>query len=93
MRLVWSRTFIRAYKRQTKRDPKLRERVSHTLRLLEQDPFHPSLRSHKLKGELAGVWSCVIDYDNRLLFEFVENQENGETELLLLTLGTHDVVY
>jgi len=93
MRLVWSQTFVRAYKRQTRRNPKLRERILHTLQLLEQDPFHPALRSHKLKGELAGVWACVIDYDNRLLFEFVENPETGEKELFLITLGTHDAVY
>ena len=93
MKLVWGQSFIRAYRRQTRRDPKLRERVQRTLKLLAQDPFHPSLRTHKLKGDLAGVWACVVDYDNRLLFEFVENPETGDPEILLLTLGTHDAVY
>ena len=93
MKLVWSQTFVRAYKRQTRRNPQLQKRIQRTLEILEQDPFHPSLRSHKLKGELSGIWACVIDYDNRLLFEFIENSDSGEIEVFLLTLGTHDAVY
>lgn len=34
-----------------------------------------------------------VDYDNRILFEFVQNPESGEEEILLLTMGTHDDVY
>ncbi len=93
MNLVWGKSFVRAYKRASRRDPQLRERVHRALKLLAQDPFHPALRSHKLKGELAGVWACVVDYDNRILFEFVENPKTGEREIFLLTLGTHDAVY
>jgi len=51
------------------------------------------LHSHKLKGELAGAWACTVDYDNRILFEFVENPQPGDEEILLLTMGTHDEVY
>jgi mRNA-degrading endonuclease YafQ of YafQ-DinJ toxin-antitoxin module len=46
-----------------------------------------------LKGDLAGVWACTVDYDNRILFEFVQNPESGEEEIHLLTMGTHDEVY
>jgi mRNA-degrading endonuclease YafQ of YafQ-DinJ toxin-antitoxin module len=61
--------------------------------LVVRDPFHPSLHSHKLKGELAGAWACSVDYENRILFEFVQNPESGEEEILLLTMGSHDEVY
>jgi mRNA-degrading endonuclease YafQ of YafQ-DinJ toxin-antitoxin module len=46
--------------------------------LVVRDPFHPSLHSHKRKGELAGAWACSVDYENRMLFEFVQNPESGE---------------
>ncbi|OGF52642.1 MAG: hypothetical protein A2Z21_05080 [Candidatus Fraserbacteria bacterium RBG_16_55_9] len=52
-----------------------------------------SLHSHKLKGELAGAWTCTVDYDNRILFEFAQNPESGEEEILLLTMGTHNEIY
>lgn len=58
-----------------------------------EDPFHPTLQSHKLKGKLAGTWACTLDYNNRIIFEFVQNPESGEEEILLLTMGTHDKVY
>jgi len=48
------------------------------------------LHTHKLKGELSGVWACTVDYDNRILFELVKNSE--EEEIFLLTLGSHDEV-
>ena len=91
--LVWSAGFRRAFRRVVRRRPELRARIKRVLERLAEDPFHPTLRSHKLKGELAGAWACTVDYDNRILFEFVSNPESGEEEILLLTMGTHDEVY
>ena len=84
---------MRAYKRLARRNPRLRQRVELSLQLLVEDPFHPALHSHKLKGKLAGSWACTVAYDYRILFELVENNESGEEEILLLTMGTHDEVY
>lgn len=91
--LVWSSTFVRAFKRVTRRQPVLRARIEQTLLQLAEDPFHPSLHSHKLKGQLAGTWACGVGYDVRILFELVENPATDEEEILLLTLGSHDEVY
>lgn len=91
--LVWSAAFVRALKRAVRHKPELRAGVERTLQQLAEDPFHPTLHSHKLKGKLAGAWACTVDYDNRILFEFVQNPESGEEEILLLTMGTHDEVY
>ena len=76
-----------------RRRPDLQEPIEESLRQLAVDPFHPRLHSHKLKGDLAGVWACVVSYDWRILFEFVQNPESGEEEILLLTMGSHDEVY
>jgi addiction module RelE/StbE family toxin len=90
--LVWSAGFVRKFKRLTKKNPQLRSQIEKALQLLAEDPFDSSLHTHKLKSDLDGVWSCSIDYDNRILFEFVENPDSEE-EILLLTLGSHDDVY
>ena len=71
----------------------MRTLIEQTLFQLVEDPFHPSLRTHKLKGDLGEVWSCSIDYSYRILFEFVNDTQNGEEVILLLNLGTHDEVY
>jgi addiction module RelE/StbE family toxin len=76
-----------------KHQPGLRRKVESVLELLAEDSFHPILRSHKLKGELAGLWACTVDYNIRILFELVQNPETGEEEIFLVTMGTHDEVY
>ncbi|MEH2044018.1 type II toxin-antitoxin system RelE/ParE family toxin [Nostoc sp.] len=90
--LVWSPTFIRAFKRLVKKNPELRSQIEQVLQQIAEDPFQVSLRSHKLKGDSSGRYSCSIDYQNRILFKFVTNPDSGE-EILLLTLGSHDDVY
>ena len=91
--LVWTKTFTRKLKRKLRRAPSLRAGVEQTLSQLAQDPFAASLESHKLKGQLAGVWACRLTYDLRILFEFVDNPNTGEQEIHLLTIGSHDEVY
>jgi addiction module RelE/StbE family toxin len=91
--LVWSAGFVRKFKRLVKKNPQLKTQIEKILELLTEDPFNSSLRTHKLKGDLDGVWSCSVDYDNRILFEFVINSDSGEEEIFLLALGSHDEVY
>ncbi len=61
--------------------------------LLQKDPFQLKLKTHKLKGILEGTWACSIDYDLRIIFNFVKNKETNETEILLIDIGSHDEVY
>ena len=90
--LIWSNTFLRAFKRLMRKHPDLRKEVEETLELLMQDPFMPLLETHKLKGKLLGSWACSIGYNFRIIFDFVENKQN-ENDIFLITMGTHDEVY
>jgi addiction module RelE/StbE family toxin len=89
----WTPKSLRAFKRLIRQNPQMRSLIEQTLTQLAEDPFHPSLRTHKLSGDLAGIWSCSIDYKQRILFEFVEASQAGEAAILLLNLGSHDEVY
>jgi addiction module RelE/StbE family toxin len=91
--LIWSSAFTRALKRLVRQNPQLRSLVEQTLQQLAEEPFAPTLRTHKLKGDLSDRWSCSIDYSNRIVFKFVHNFDTDEEEILLLTLGSHDDVY
>ena len=93
MNLVWSAKFTRAVKLVAGRNKQLLSEIGQTLTQLAADQKHASLRTHKLKGELAGTWSCSVGYDLRILFDFVKNPETGEIEILLMAVGTHDEVY
>lgn len=91
--LVWSESFVRAFKRIARKDPQLTSKAKKTLDLLSKDCSHPALRTHKLKGKLAGSWACSVDYDTRIVFDFTKNPNSQEEEILLLTVGSHDEVY
>lgn len=91
--LVWGSSFARACKRITRGKPHMSWRVREVLLQLSEDPFDPKLRTHKLKGKLSGSWACWIDYEYRIVFDFVTNPATDEEEILLADAGTHDEVY
>ena len=93
MNLIWSKGFKRSFKKLTKKNPQLKNKIFNVLRLLGQDPFTPSLKSHKLTGNLDGLWSCSVDYDCRIIFSFSEEGEFLEIVILLIDIGSHDQVY
>ncbi|AFZ50275.1 type II toxin-antitoxin system RelE/ParE family toxin [Dactylococcopsis salina] len=92
MKIGWTPKSLRSFKRLIRKNPHLIPLLEKTLKQLSENPFHPTLRTHKLKGELEEIWSCSINYQYRILFEFVRNTQE-EDAILLLNLGTHDEVY
>ena len=91
--LVWSSGFKRSFKRSVRNKPDILPKIEQALKLLVGDPFHPLLHTHKLKGNLSGSWGCTVDFEYRIVFEFVLDPENGEETILLEALGTHDEIY
>ena len=89
--LVRTTAFVRAAKRYLKKNLQAAEDLQKTLELLAADAFDASLKTHKLKGELDGVWACSAGRDLRVLFEFTN--VDGTERILLLTVGSHDEVY
>ncbi len=53
--LVWNAKFVRKFKRLIKKNPQLRSQIEQVLQKLSDDAFDPSLRTHKLKGDLDGI--------------------------------------
>ena len=86
-----SKPFQRALQRVLKKEPQLADDLRTTLRLLAEDAFQPPLKTHKLKGKLAGAWACSAGYDLRIIFDLVEVE--GKPAILLSTIGTHDEAY
>jgi addiction module RelE/StbE family toxin len=89
----WTAKSQRTFKRLIRKSPQLRPLIEKTLRQLAEDPYHPSLRTHKLVGDLSDIWACSVDYNHRILFEFVQKAESELDAILLLNIGSHDEVY
>lgn len=92
-RLAWDSSFRRAFRRRTRRNPDLQARIFQVLDRLIAEPFDPLLKTHKLRGQLEGLWSCWVEYDCRIVFMFEVDPDTGEELLVLIDLGTHDEVY
>jgi mRNA-degrading endonuclease YafQ of YafQ-DinJ toxin-antitoxin module len=74
--LLPSAAFMRAARRLMKKHPDESVSFQTALETLADDAFHPVLKTHKLKGDLAGSWACSAGYDLRIIFEFVERENN-----------------
>jgi len=54
--------------------------------LFENNPFHPGLNTHKLKGSLSKFWSFYVTKNYRVFFRFLENNE-----AIYYDVDTHDI--
>ena len=86
MILTTDTKFKKNFKRLIKKSPQLQAKILAVLELLSDDPFTTSLKSHKLTGQLDGLWSCSVTYDCRIIFAFREDSVTGNdlVELFLL---------
>lgn len=84
-------SFLRDSRRFLKKHPSSASDLEALLQCLEIDPFAPTLRTHKLKGALAGSWAASGGYDLRVVFHFAKHQ--GQPAIVLEAIGTHDEVY
>lgn len=65
---------------------KVKGRAATKERIFRQNPFHPILKTHKLRGKEKEVWAFWIDQKYRIKFLFLE-----DGVVLFLDIGTHDI--
>ena len=88
-RLIFTETYNRHAFKWLKRHSDLASQYLKTLKLLEANPFHPSLRLHALSGRLQGLHSISINLSYRITLELVIQDE----DVILINIGDHDQVY
>ena len=91
-KLSWGSSFRRALKRRVRHQPALQQGILSALTQLVENPFQPQLKTHKLKGQLEGLWACWVEWDCRIIFVFEPNPP-GEDAIVLIDIGSHDEVY
>jgi len=84
-----SKKYEKAAKKFFKKHSVLKEKYKKTLYLLKSNPYHPSLRLHKLQGNLKDFYSVSIDIEYRIIIDFVII----DNVIILIDIGTHDEVY
>jgi proteic killer suppression protein len=86
--ITFSPTFQRAFRKRIKGNTDLQARFWQKIEQFQQDPFQPTLRTHKLSGKMKNTWSFSIEYDARVIFYFTD-----DGKAVFIDIGTHDEVY
>jgi mRNA-degrading endonuclease YafQ of YafQ-DinJ toxin-antitoxin module len=63
----------------------IKEKAKKIILLFRKDPFHPSLRLHRLSGKLKQYWSISIDLKYRIIFRM----DDGTA--IFFSVGTHAI--
>ena len=72
-----------------KKHKDLYSQYKKTVEILSRDPYHPSLRLHKLQGKLNGYYSISINMKYRIVLDFIIQDD----VIILIDIGSHSDVY
>ncbi|MBU0578770.1 type II toxin-antitoxin system RelE/ParE family toxin [Patescibacteria group bacterium] len=86
-KIIFGSIFDKKLKILKKKNLHLYQQIKKTLQFFSKNHRHPSLRCHKLKGQLQNVWSISVNRSVRLLY--IEEVSS----YYFFDLGTHKEVY
>ena len=82
--VLYNKSFIRQY---TKLPIKIQKKFKERVALFKENPRHPSLRVHKLKGDMVPFESMNVTGDFRALFV------REGVKVIFHRIGTHSELY
>jgi addiction module RelE/StbE family toxin len=88
MKISFSSSFKKAYKKRIKGNSYLENKFKECLTLFIKNPYDGRLKTHKLSGKLKNLWSFKVDYDLRVIFYF-----HDDNHAVFVDIGKHDEVY
>lgn len=79
--------YLPKFERQYKKLPtKIQDLAEEKEKLFRKNPFNPELKTHKLHGELKTFWAFSINYNYRIIFDFL-----GSETVRFYFVGRHDI--
>ena len=83
MKITYSQRFEKSYKKLNDQE---KTQVRSKLKILAENPSHPSLRCKRIQG-IKELFECSVNMDIRIIWHY----ENDEL-ILLLDIGHHDIL-
>lgn len=83
LKIAYKPTFLKTLNK-LPRD--LRDEAREKIELFQKEPDHSFLKTHKLTGKMSGMWSFSVNYEYRIIFQYLAKEE-----VVLLAIGTHDL--
>jgi mRNA-degrading endonuclease YafQ of YafQ-DinJ toxin-antitoxin module len=87
--ILYTESYLKRAERFVKKHPELVSQYEKTLKLLEINPYHPSLRLHKLTGKLSELYSVSINISYRISIYFLIEKNT----IIPVDVGSHDEIY
>lgn len=88
-RLLTTKSYERQLQKFSQKHPELRDHYFKTITILEANPYHPSLRLHKLQGKLRDYYAVSIHLKYRIMIDFIVRDDI----VILIGIGSHGEVY
>jgi len=88
-KLIFPQSYEEKVKRFLQKHHDIVKQYEKTLKLLEINPFHPSLRLHQFKTTSFEGYSVSINMSYRIALEFIIK----EKEIILINIGDHQEIY
>lgn len=88
-KIIFTESYEKRARKFIKKHPELKNQYVKVLKLLELNPFHPSLRMHKLTGKLSKLHSVSINFSYRITIFFIIKRD----QIVPVDIGSHDDVY
>ena len=87
--IIYTESYIKRTRKFLKKHSDLIPQYEKTLKLLELNPNHPSLRLHKLQGKLSDLYSISINISYRIVIYFLFQED----KIIPVDIGGHDEIY
>ena len=87
--ISFATSFTRVFKKKIKNRKEIENLFWECVDIFIENPFHNSLKTHKLSGKLKNLWGFSIEYNLRVIFYF----ENNKTQAIFVDIGSHNEVY
>jgi addiction module RelE/StbE family toxin len=82
-KIHFTSVYLKSYEKLPKYVKRIQDRKE---KLFRENPFHPSLKTHKLKGKYKNFYSYSVTRNYRVVFRFL----NGD-EVIFYDIGTHEI--
>ena len=85
--MAYQITFTKRFEKQFKNlNAQEKKQLQSKLRLLSENPMHPSLRTKRIQGT-KNLFECSVNMDIRIIWYY-----EGETLIILVDVGHHDIL-
>lgn len=88
MEISFSSSFKRSLKKRIKNKPGLEKKFWTKIKIFIDNPFEPSLKTHRLSGKLKDCWSFSVEYDVRIIYFY-----SDKNKVVFIAIGSHKEVY